>query len=100
VGGISLKELNALELELLFMIGWKLSCEQEKLQRYYVNLIEQHKGFVRMTEVKRVHTPPPETEDSIKRVRVDYTVQDSGYACSPRIPATAPLKGMDVVTLH
>lgn len=45
VGGLSVQELNALELELLFMLGWKLFCETDLLQNYYVNLTEQHPNF-------------------------------------------------------
>jgi len=45
VGGVSVQELNALELELLFMMGWKLVCEEEALQRYYVNLVLQSSVF-------------------------------------------------------
>lgn len=48
VGGVAVQELNALELELLFMIGWRLSCDKEALQRYYVNLTDQHPNFQRL----------------------------------------------------
>ncbi|TPX70554.1 hypothetical protein SpCBS45565_g01693 [Spizellomyces sp. 'palustris'] len=39
VGGISLQELNLMELEFCGLIGWRLSCSVDILQRYYVNLI-------------------------------------------------------------
>lgn len=47
VGGISTKELNNLELELLFLIDWRLACEFNVLQQYYVNLVKQHPAYCR-----------------------------------------------------
>ncbi|KAJ3201604.1 hypothetical protein HDU67_001200, partial [Dinochytrium kinnereticum] len=37
VGGITLQELNLLELEFCTMINWKLACSDSQLQQYYVN---------------------------------------------------------------
>ncbi len=45
VGGISLRELNTLELEFLFLIDWKLSVGSSELQQYYVNLVRQSGSF-------------------------------------------------------
>ena len=45
VGGLSVQELNLLELEFLFMIEWDLPCSHESLQKYYVKLIEQSKEY-------------------------------------------------------
>ncbi|EPZ31854.1 Cyclin PHO80-like domain-containing protein [Rozella allomycis CSF55] len=42
VGGISMQELNMLELEFLFMIDWDLGITREGLQKYYMNLVLQH----------------------------------------------------------
>lgn len=40
VGGISTQELNALELEMLFLIDWKLSVDGSTLQNYYEHLVD------------------------------------------------------------
>ena len=45
VGGISMQELNILELEFLFLISWNLHSSFESLQTYYVNLVKQHPDF-------------------------------------------------------
>ncbi|RKP05150.1 cyclin-domain-containing protein, partial [Thamnocephalis sphaerospora] len=45
VGGVSCTELNALELELLRMVEWRLFCQKDTLQRYYVNLVQQHPDY-------------------------------------------------------
>ncbi|KAI9033130.1 cyclin-domain-containing protein [Hyaloraphidium curvatum] len=45
VGGISLRELNTLELEFLFLIDWRLSIQADELQAYYVNLVRQSGVF-------------------------------------------------------
>jgi len=39
VGGITVTELNMLEREFLQAIDWRLTCTQEVLQEYYINLI-------------------------------------------------------------
>ncbi|BFZ57998.1 Pho80p cyclin [Savitreella phatthalungensis] len=38
VGGISLSELNVLELELLAKVNWRILCSNMELQTYYTNL--------------------------------------------------------------
>ncbi|ORX97487.1 cyclin-domain-containing protein [Basidiobolus meristosporus CBS 931.73] len=48
VGGISVQEINALELEFLFFIDWRLTCSLESLQRYYITLTEQHPSYRRL----------------------------------------------------
>ncbi|KAK9766739.1 Pho80p cyclin [Basidiobolus ranarum] len=50
VGGVSTQEINALELEFLFFIDWKLYCSPETLQQYYVNLVDQHPSYKQITE--------------------------------------------------
>lgn len=45
VGGISLRELNTLELEFLFLIDWRLAINADELQQYYVNLVRQSQVF-------------------------------------------------------
>jgi len=42
VGGITVTELNMLEREFLQAIDWRLTCTQEVLQEYYINLIRTH----------------------------------------------------------
>ena len=39
VGGLSIQELNALELEALFLLDWQLTVTPERLQHYYTNLV-------------------------------------------------------------
>ncbi|KAI8840519.1 cyclin-domain-containing protein [Chytridium lagenaria] len=39
VGGITLQELNLLELEFCTMINWRLACNHAQIQQYYVNLV-------------------------------------------------------------
>lgn len=38
VGGITLSELNLLELEILAKLNWRILCPADELQSYYVNL--------------------------------------------------------------
>lgn len=39
VGGVSLMELNMLELEFLVRVGWKICPKPERLQDYYTSLV-------------------------------------------------------------
>lgn len=41
VGGISLRELNVLELEFLSRVGWKIVPQPEVLREYYVRLVRR-----------------------------------------------------------
>lgn len=41
VGGVSLMELNMLELEFLVRVGWKIVPKPELLQDYYTNLVKR-----------------------------------------------------------
>ncbi|KAJ2622597.1 Pho80p cyclin, partial [Coemansia sp. RSA 1358] len=41
VGGVSMHELNSLEVELLRMMGWHLITTQEQLEQYYFTLVRQ-----------------------------------------------------------
>ncbi|KAJ1927684.1 Pho80p cyclin, partial [Linderina pennispora] len=51
VGGISLHELNALEVELLDMMGWHLVATQEQLVQYYNTLVRQDPKSVLQTDL-------------------------------------------------
>ncbi|KAI8897020.1 cyclin-domain-containing protein [Globomyces pollinis-pini] len=46
VGGISLKELNFLEIELCKLLDWNLSFNGRNIQNYYMNLIECNSNYV------------------------------------------------------
>ncbi|KAI8622731.1 cyclin-domain-containing protein [Chytriomyces sp. MP71] len=46
VGGITLQELNLLEVEFCTMINWRLACNHQLLQQYYVNLVRTSSSFV------------------------------------------------------
>ncbi|KAI8325695.1 negative regulatory factor [Martensiomyces pterosporus] len=41
VGGVSMHELNSLEVEMLHMMGWHLIATQEQLVQYYYTLVRQ-----------------------------------------------------------
>ncbi|KAJ3202251.1 hypothetical protein HDU67_000683 [Dinochytrium kinnereticum] len=45
LGGLPLRELSALELELVFLLNWDLVTTRERLQIYYVNLVKRHAGL-------------------------------------------------------
>ncbi|ORZ25716.1 cyclin-domain-containing protein [Absidia repens] len=47
IGGISTQELNALELEFLTLIDWRLTSTGVVLQQYYANLVNQHPCYQR-----------------------------------------------------
>ncbi len=46
VGGVSLKELALLELELLWMVEWRIVPKPEVLEDYYRSLVERSEGYV------------------------------------------------------
>ncbi|KAJ1897045.1 Pho80p cyclin [Kickxella alabastrina] len=46
VGGVSMHELNSLEVELLHMTGWHLVATQEQLLQYYFNLVRHDPTLV------------------------------------------------------
>jgi len=61
VGGISLNELNTLELELLFLLDWKLTSNAETLQRYYSNLVRnslQQRQQLQQQQQQQLFVPP------------------------------------------
>jgi hypothetical protein len=108
VGGISLRELNTLELEFLFLIDWRLSVGSSELQQYYVNLVRQSGSFnVKIGMVgdnvvlcglledkpyqKEVKTSVP--EQKMRRVKEDVSTsgssssgQSSGQSSTPSPP--------------
>ncbi|KAJ1971315.1 Pho80p cyclin [Dimargaris verticillata] len=45
VGGITLHEMNSLELELLGALRWKVSAPFETLQQYYISLVARHPAY-------------------------------------------------------
>ncbi|KAJ1927830.1 Pho80p cyclin [Tieghemiomyces parasiticus] len=45
VGGISVQEINSLEIELLIIMGWDVSTRYEMLQKYYVSLVVRHPSY-------------------------------------------------------
>ncbi|TPX58719.1 hypothetical protein PhCBS80983_g02958 [Powellomyces hirtus] len=61
VGGISLQELNLMEMEFCKMIGWKLSCSIILLQQYYANLVR--------TSPLYVLAPPPQQQLQIQQAQ-------------------------------
>ncbi|CAO3578732.1 unnamed protein product [Absidia cylindrospora] len=68
IGGISTQELNALELEFLALIDWRLASTGVVLQQYYANLVNQHPCYQR--SILTTHTthslqPPVTYNNSI-----------------------------------
>ncbi|ORE07799.1 cyclin-domain-containing protein [Rhizopus microsporus var. microsporus] len=53
VGGISTQEINALELEFLRLIDWRLCSTGPILQQYYANLVEQHPCYERTLSISK-----------------------------------------------
>ncbi|KAJ3102188.1 hypothetical protein HDU97_000749 [Phlyctochytrium planicorne] len=45
IGGVPLKELNALEMELAFMLDWDMIASGERMQEYYVNMVRRHSNL-------------------------------------------------------
>ncbi|KAL7754272.1 Pho80p cyclin [Sorochytrium milnesiophthora] len=54
VGGISVQELNTLELEFLFLIDWNVAVTNAVVQGYYANLVRQHLVYVRCSSPSRM----------------------------------------------
>lgn len=48
VGGITLGELNVLELELLARMDWKIVCSEDQLQAFYVNMAVNNPKYERL----------------------------------------------------
>ncbi|KAJ3157083.1 hypothetical protein HDU89_002493 [Geranomyces variabilis] len=63
VGGISLQELNIMEMEFCKMIGWRLSCDIVLLQQYYANLVRTSPAFV-LAPPPSMPAPAPELGDT------------------------------------
>ncbi|KAJ1832784.1 Pho80p cyclin [Coemansia sp. RSA 2711] len=51
VGGVSMRELNSLEVEILRMMGWRLVATQEQLEQYYFTLVRQDPAMVLQSDV-------------------------------------------------
>ena len=45
VGGVGVKELHLLELELLTRIGWRIIPDPDGLVQYYKSLVERSQGY-------------------------------------------------------
>ncbi|KAJ2716289.1 Pho80p cyclin [Coemansia spiralis] len=51
VGGVSMPELNSLEVEILHMLGWHLVATQEQLEQYYLTLVRQDPHMVLQSDL-------------------------------------------------
>ncbi|KAJ2767776.1 Pho80p cyclin [Coemansia nantahalensis] len=51
VGGVSMPELNALEVEILHMLGWHLVATQEQLEQYYLTMVRQDPHMVLQSDL-------------------------------------------------
>lgn len=47
VGGITLGELNVLELEILARMDWRILCSEDELQAFYVNMAVNNPKYLR-----------------------------------------------------
>ena len=59
VGGISVAELNMLELEFLKKVDWKIVPEAAVLEAYYANMISQDPHYSQESDVASMHTDSP-----------------------------------------
>ncbi|KAK6330529.1 hypothetical protein TWF696_003416 [Orbilia brochopaga] len=81
VGGISLRELNVLELEFLSRVGWRIVPQPEVLREYYVRLVRRMGdgwGF----------EDGPESEGS-----TDFLMDDSSGAASTSLSGSEGSRG-------
>ncbi|KAJ1726006.1 Pho80p cyclin [Coemansia biformis] len=51
VGGVSMHELNSLEVEILHMLGWHLIATQEQLEQYYLTMVRQDPNMALQSEL-------------------------------------------------
>ncbi|KAJ3014405.1 hypothetical protein HKX48_005183 [Thoreauomyces humboldtii] len=68
VGGISLQELNLMEIEFCKMIGWRLSSSITLLQQYYANLVRTSPLYVLCppgTSPSLAHNPQPHQQQPL-----------------------------------
>ena len=47
VGGISVQELNTLEVRMLLLMNWQVAVREQTVQEYYVNLVGEHAHYTR-----------------------------------------------------
>ncbi|KAI8892575.1 cyclin-domain-containing protein, partial [Globomyces pollinis-pini] len=45
IGGLSLQELNLIEMELCKTLNWRFNCPDKLLQNYYTNLVLNHSQY-------------------------------------------------------
>ncbi|KAJ1720785.1 Pho80p cyclin [Coemansia erecta] len=65
VGGVSMHELNSLEVEMLRMTGWHLVATQEQLLQYYFTLVRQDPTLVLQSDLDATATtsnPPADQQ--------------------------------------
>jgi len=59
IGGITMAELNVLELEMLLLLDWRLSITPETLQQYYVKLVRSSHKFAPYARLVLAANPAP-----------------------------------------
>lgn len=91
VGGISLRELNTLELEFLFLIDWRLAISADELQQYYANLVRQSQlYFIPQNAVPK----GPISEDNLRKLAAQAQAAGNGPVGEPP-PADAVRQDRD-----
>ncbi|KAJ2697032.1 Pho80p cyclin [Coemansia sp. IMI 203386] len=68
VGGVSMHELNSLEVELLHMTGWHLIATQEQLVQYYYTLVRQDPTLVLQADIAAVAVNASSENDSNENI--------------------------------
>ncbi|KAJ1865335.1 Pho80p cyclin [Coemansia sp. RSA 486] len=68
VGGVSMHELNSLEVELLHMTGWHLIATQEQLVQYYYTLVRQDPTLVLQADIAAVAVNASSENDSHENI--------------------------------
>ncbi|KAG0322018.1 hypothetical protein BGZ99_003557 [Dissophora globulifera] len=79
VGGLSTQELNALEVEFLGLIEWRVAVEGTVMQRYYVSLVRQHAQFEIDSSLQH-HHQIESVQDSAEDDQDDQAIVEPDYA--------------------
>ncbi|ORY84229.1 cyclin-domain-containing protein [Protomyces lactucae-debilis] len=92
VGGVTLSELNVLELEFLAKLGWRILSNPQELQTYYVNLSLNSPKFKRMLsdEEQRLlaQSPPSQATEATQEETLDAITTTPIAAAPPQIALT------------
>ena len=74
VGGVSVRELSLLELELLTRVEWRIVPASDKLQDYYINLVARSQGYDLEEQSEGMTASPDEVSTELS---VDQDIRDT-----------------------